>query len=94
MVRSSLEEGTYNELNFRKKKWLPYCTYNPNKINIIKQLDVLRRSLDFYSVNYKNLIIIKAVNMERNQEYIRLFCETFSLADLIKEPTCFKNQEN
>ena len=57
-------------------------------------MDVLRRSLDFYSVNYKNLIIIKAVNMERNQEYIRLFCETFSLADLIKEPTCFKNQES
>ena len=48
----------YVELNFRKKKWLLCCTYNPNR-NISNHLDLLKRSLDLYSAEYEHFIIVK-----------------------------------
>ena len=44
-------ESLFIELNFRKKKWLLYCTYNPNRKSISSHLDLLRRSLDFILQN-------------------------------------------
>ena len=38
------------ELNLHKKKWFVCCSYNPNKSNISRHLDTLRKSLDLYSV--------------------------------------------
>ena len=45
------------ELNFRKKKWLLYCTYNPNRKSISSDLDLLRRSLDFILQNMNILLL-------------------------------------
>ena len=41
-------EALFIELNFRKKKWLLSCSYNPNKNNISNHLQRLRNSLDLY----------------------------------------------
>ena len=38
-------EGFYIELNFRKKKWLLYGSYNPHKNTIDSHLDSLTRGL-------------------------------------------------
>ena len=46
-------EPLFIELNFRKKKLLLCCTYNPNRNNISSHLDLLRRSLDLYSTEYE-----------------------------------------
>ena len=41
-------EAFFFEFNFRKKKWLVCCSYNPNKSNISRHLDTLRKGLDLY----------------------------------------------
>ena len=42
-------EGVFIELNFRRKKWLVCCSYNPQKSNITKHIDVIGKNLDLYS---------------------------------------------
>ena len=59
-------KGIYRRLNFRKKKRLLCCAYNPNRNNISNHLDVLRRCFDLYSANYEDLIIIGDLNTEAN----------------------------
>ena len=46
-------EALFIELNFRKKKWLHNCSYNPNKKKHFKDLQWLTNSLDLYSAKYK-----------------------------------------
>ena len=87
-------EGIFIELNFRKKKWLLSCSYNPNKNTITDHLEILRRNLDLYSAHYENLIIIGDLNTDINQSCIKSFCESYTLPSLIKEPTCHKNPQN
>ena len=86
-------EGIYVELKFRKKNWLLCCTYNPNRNIITNHLDVLKRSLEPYSTKYANLVVIGDLKAEVNLEYMKLFCETYNLSNLIKVPTCYKNPE-
>ena len=56
-------EGIFIELYFRKKKWLLSCYYNPSKSSIISHLEHLRRSLDLYSANYDNLLLMGDFNV-------------------------------
>ena len=58
------KESLFIELNFRKKKWLLCYTDNPNRNNISNHLDLLRRSLDLYSAEYENFIIVGDFNTE------------------------------
>ena len=39
-------EGVFVELNFRRKKWLVCCSYNPQKSNITKHLGAIGKNLD------------------------------------------------
>ena len=87
-------EGIFIELNFRKKKWLLSCSYNPNRNTITDHLEILRRNLDLYSAHYENLIIIGDFNTDINQSCMKSFCESYTLSSLIKEPTCHKNPQN
>ena len=79
------------ELNFRKKKWLLSCAYNPSKTTISDHLEILRRNLDLYSAQYENLIMIGDFNSDVNQSYMKTFWESYNSSSLIKEPTCYKN---
>ena len=76
-------EAFFFELNFRKRKWLVCCSYNPNRNNIFNHLEALRKSLDLYSAHYENI-----------DPYMESFRESFRFKSLIKDPTCFKNLEN
>ena len=87
-------EGIFIELNFRKKKWLLSCSYNPNKNTITDHLEILRRNLDLYSAHYENLIIIGDFNTDIKQSCMKSFGESYTLSGLIKEPTCHKNPQN
>ena len=42
-------ESFYAELNFRKKKWLLICPYNPKHSSIESHLDSLCKSIDSLS---------------------------------------------
>ena len=87
-------EAFFFELNFLKKKWLLCCSYNPNKSNISRHLDTLRKSLDLYSAHYENTILIGDFNVSINDPHMEFFCESYRFESLIKDPTCFKNLEN
>ena len=87
-------EAFFFELNFRKKKWLVCCSYNPNRNNISNHLEALRKSLDLYSAHYENIALLGDFNVNINDPYMESFCESFRFKSLIKDPTCFKNPEN
>ena len=87
-------EGIFIELNFRKKKWLLSCSYNPSKSNIISHLEHLRRSLDLYSANYGNLLLMGDFNVNTSELNMKDFCDSYGFKSLINVPTCFKNPEN
>ena len=88
-------ESLFIELNFRKKKWLLCCTYNPNKKNISSHLDLLRRrSSDLYSAEYEHFIIVGDFNTEVTQTSMKVFCDSYEFKNLIKDATCYKNPEN
>ena len=50
-------ESFYAELNFRKKKWLLNCSYNPKHNSIESHLDSLSNSIDSLSSKYDNFIL-------------------------------------
>ena len=87
-------EAFFFELNFHKKKWLVCCSYNPNKNNISRHLEAVRRSLDIYSALYENTILVGDFNVDVNDPVMGFFCESYNFKNLIKDPTCFKNPEN
>ena len=87
-------EALFIELNFREKKWLLSCSYNPNKSNISNHLQRLRNSLDLYSAKYENIILIGDFNVSPEESHMETFCETYGLKNLIKVPTCYKNPQN
>ena len=87
-------EGFYVELSTRKTKWLLSCSYNPNKNNINKHLEILSTNLALYSSKYENIIVIGDFNVGVDNSSMQTFCDTYDLASLIKNPTCFKNPES
>ena len=70
-------EGMFIELNFCKKKWLLSCSYNPNFNTNTDHLEILRRNLDLYSVQYENLILIGDLNTDINYSCMKTFCESY-----------------
>ena len=70
------------------------CSYNPDKSNISRHLDTLRKSLDLYSAHYENIILLGALNVSIDYPYMESFCESHRFKSLIKDPTCFKNPKN
>ena len=86
-------DSLFIELNFRKKKWLLCCIYNPNRNNISNHLDLLRKSLDLYSAEYEHFIIERDFNTEFTQTSMKVFCDSYEFKNLIKDATCYKNQK-
>ena len=89
-----LFESFYVELNFRKKKWLLNCSYNPNNNSIESHLNCLSRSINSFSSKYENIILLGDFNSCMDDSPMICFCETYQLRNLVKYPTCLKNPEN
>ena len=68
-----------------------YCSYNPSRSNIDFHLEHLNRNLALYSSCYANFMIIGDPNVEANNSAMSIFCDTYNLKNLIKEPTCYKS---
>ena len=85
----------YNCRNkYLEKKWLIYGTYNPNKNNINSHLSMLQKSATKLSCDYDNIIILGDFNSEIDEDKMIEFCNLFTLKNLIKDPTCYKNYNN
>ena len=87
-------EGIVLEVNLRKVKWLLFGGYNPHKVDIQNYLSKLTTILDHYLSTYDNYLLLGDFNSEPHEDIMKEFCGTYNLANLIKEPTCFKNLLN
>ena len=86
-------EAIFVELNFRKKKILLCCSYNPHKNLISNHLNILGKILDTQMKIYENFLIVGDFNSEMTESAMKNFCGTNHLHNLIKDPTCFKNPD-
>ena len=59
-----INEALFIERNFRKKKWLMCCGYNPNKSLINKFTHDIGKVLDSFIGNYDNFLIAGGLNSE------------------------------
>ena len=86
-------ENIFLEINLRSKKWLICGTYNPKTSHIKNHLQLLSERFNQYFSKYDNIIALGDFNAEMSKTHLQEFCATFSLTNLIKESTCFKNLE-
>ena len=86
-------EGVFVELNFRRKNWLVRCSYNPQKLNITKHLDVIGKNHDLYSFRYENYLLVSDFNFEPSENALIEFCKVYKLKNRVKGATCYKNTE-
>ena len=90
-ISRNLEEVSA-ELNFCRRKWLVRCSFNLQKSNITKHLDVLWRNLDLYSTSrYENSLILGDFSSVTPENAIIEFCKVYRLKNLVKSATCYKN---
>ena len=87
-------ECIFIELNIRRKYWLLMGGYNPKKESISYFLDRISKVMDKYMGKYENMILLGDFNASVTESTINDFCETYSLQNLINEPTCYKNANN
>ena len=83
-------EGFYIELNLRNDKWLLNCSHYRRKNNIGNHLKALSDFLDSHSSTNEKVLILGDFNVEADDQNMKTFCDSFSLASLIKQPTCYK----
>ena len=84
-------EGYFIELNLWSKKWLLGCSYNPNEETITSHISNLSIALDKLCTDYKNIILLGDFNVEVEEENMSEFMSAYSLRNLVKQKTCFKN---
>ena len=78
------------EINL-KRKWILIGSYNPHKEMIKNHLKIL---LDDLCLKYENFIIIGDLNSEMHEDPMNIFCTTYNLKNLVKDPTCYTNIES
>ena len=88
------KEGMFIEINLKKRKWLLFGGYNPNKCLINDYLLDLSSQLDVLSSSYENIVIIGDFNSELTEVVMGDFCDMYNLSNLINDPTCYKNPDN
>ena len=83
-------ESFYVELNFRKKKWLLNCSYNPSNNNIESYLNCLSRSVASLLSKYENIILLGDFNSSMDDFTMIGFCEMYKLRGLVTPPYLFQ----
>ena len=74
-------------------KWSIGGTYNPCKTMTTNHLNVLSKCIDDHLAHFDNIVIMGDFNSESTQLEIQEFCELYTLKNLVKEPTCYKNPD-
>ena len=86
-------EGFCVEINLQKKNLLLCCSHNPNKNAIKSHTEILHKGLTLDSSKYENCIVLGDFNVGMGNSDMTVFCHTYHLKCLIKEPKCYKNPE-
>ena len=93
-VQNDNSECLLVEINLYKTKWLLVGSYNPNQSLINQHLTCLGINLDKYSCFFENILLMGDYNYETLEPVLKVFCDSYNLVYIVKEPTCFKNTEN
>ena len=72
-------EGFSVEINLRKQKRLISCSYNPNKHNISMHIEALSKSIDLFSSNYENVLLMGDFNASLDNAVLKDFCNLCNL---------------
>lgn len=78
------------EINLRKKKWAIFSIYRPPTQSHQFLCENLGKALDHYSSKYENFMFLGDFNVEETDECSQNFLNTYSMKNLVKEPTCYK----
>ena len=78
-------QSLFVKINLHKRKWLFKCSYNPHKNNITKHLELISRSLEFFSTKYDNIILSHDFNLCVNHETMQTFCYSYFIKILIRQ---------
>ena len=80
------------EMNLRKRKWVVIGIYKSPNINKVAFINQLTSCLGNISCKYENIILMGDFTMTPENQNMQQLLQTFSLDNLIKEPTCFKSE--
>ena len=94
LMKNSIIEGFFIELNLREKRWLLYSTYNSNCSFISDHLNTVGNNKDLLLANYEKIFLMGDLNVEGHNGFLEELCDLYNLKTLIKVPTCFKNPES
>ena len=87
-------EGLFVEINLRKTKWLLFGAYRPPSQNCGYFLDSVSKALDIYLKFYDNFLLAGDFNCDETESNMGYFLSQYSLSNIVKQPTCFKNIQN
>ena len=79
------------EINLKNKKWLVVAIYRPPSQTKQYFFDEISKILDHYCRQYENFILIGDFNCEIGDDVINDFVDSYELASLVRNPTCFKS---
>ena len=75
----SRDDRPIESLNFRKKKWLLICSYNPKHSRIKSHLDSFSKSIDSLSSKDDNFILLGNFNSFMEDSPMKTFDEIYKL---------------
>ena len=79
------------EINLKKRKWLLFCIYCPQKSMISNHMKILSLHLNVFQKRYENFIILGDFNSEIDEDAMKDFCVIYNFKSLINHRTCIKN---
>ena len=83
-------ECFYVEIDLHKKQWQLCCHYSTNKNTVKNHIEILHKGLALYSSKYEKFIVLGDLNVDMDNSDMTVFCDTYDLKCLIKEPACIK----
>ena len=83
-------EAIFLEINICSRKWLIVGLYKPPIQNNSLFLERISKNISQYLDSYENITFLGDFNMTPEDKNLQNFTDTFSLDNLINEPTCFK----
>ena len=87
-------EAIFLEINIRSRKWLIVGLYKPPIQNNSVFLERISKNISQYLDSYENITLLGDFSMTPEEKNLQNFTDTFSLDNLINEPTCFKGNSH
>ena len=88
-------QATSFEINLRKEKWLRIgINKPPSRTDSQYTLNILADSLDVYSMQYDNKVVLGDFNLKSNNPITLHFVNDYDFTNFIKRSTCFYGDDD